>query len=557
MAEQVQSGLEALISGGKPSGSSQGLGKYTCLVIDDMHNFRITMRQMLRAMGVDRVDFAVSGEEGVDKCRFRQYDFIFCDYNLGKARSGQQVLEMLRHEHLLKAPSMFIMVTAEITRVAVMGAREFKPDAYLAKPITALLLRDRVQRLAYRMENYRELYVALGNHQFAEAIGLCKQLIGAHREDAGYLRELLGDIYIDAGQLDDALQYFEAVCAKRLLPWAMLGIGRVYMQRQQYVPAIDAIERLVNEFPHYVEGYDLMALAYRAVNQPANAQKALMRAVKYSPNMLIRQRELAEVSEVIKDADTAAEAWKQVVRLSPHSMHHHESNYLGYARALLEQSVVNQDAEIALESVEFLDAAVRQFRGNDVFAATTNMMAARALFMVGRKEEAESRLREARRLMQGETNLGADVSMDLAQTLAISGRVEEADAILVKLMRDNASDGKLVEKINRLFEEPPTDALRKEAKNLYNLASEAYKTHDYDQSLRLFEQTLQIVPRHPGMNLNIIQVAMRKMKEKGPAPKEINLCKRAFERIDYICEGHPLKEKVDTLRARFDVMVGV
>ena len=90
------------------------------LVVDDFFNFRLTLKNMMRSLGIMYIDDAANGEEAVRKMAVRQYDIILCDYNLGPGKSGQQVLEEGKFRGDINYSSIFIMVTAENTQEIIM-----------------------------------------------------------------------------------------------------------------------------------------------------------------------------------------------------------------------------------------------------------------------------------------------------------------------------------------------------------------------------------------------------------------------------------------------------
>ena len=125
-------------------------GKLNYLVVDDFENFRLSMRQMLRSCGADQIELVANANQAIQYCAYNHIDVVLCDFNLGDGKSGQHVLEELRHKKLLKRSSLFLMVTAETSKEMVMGAREYQPDAYLTKPVAREMYVDLVQSLLRR-----------------------------------------------------------------------------------------------------------------------------------------------------------------------------------------------------------------------------------------------------------------------------------------------------------------------------------------------------------------------------------------------------------------------
>ena len=117
------------------------------LIVDDFTDFRSALTGMLRQMGVVNIDAVATGEEALVLCRRNHYDVILHDYNLGKGKNGQQVLEELHHERLLPAHCVFVMISAESSQAMVLAALECEPDSYLTKPFNQASLQQRLDRL--------------------------------------------------------------------------------------------------------------------------------------------------------------------------------------------------------------------------------------------------------------------------------------------------------------------------------------------------------------------------------------------------------------------------
>ncbi len=56
--------------------------KLTYLVIDDFENFRLSLRQMLRACGADQIELVGNAEPAIKYCTYNHVDVVLCDYNL-------------------------------------------------------------------------------------------------------------------------------------------------------------------------------------------------------------------------------------------------------------------------------------------------------------------------------------------------------------------------------------------------------------------------------------------------------------------------------------------
>ena len=80
---------------------SAALTKAKVLVVDDYQGMRTILRDLVRSMGVSRVDTAASGRDALNHLRTNRYDVVICDFNLGIGLNGQQVLDEARlHDYI-------------------------------------------------------------------------------------------------------------------------------------------------------------------------------------------------------------------------------------------------------------------------------------------------------------------------------------------------------------------------------------------------------------------------------------------------------------------------
>src|SRR5690554_5514863 len=94
-------------------------GKLHFLIVDDFENFRLSMRQMLRSCGADKIELVGHATPAIQYCTYNHVDVVLCDFNLGEGKNGQHILEELRHKKLLSRSSLFLMVTAETSKEMV------------------------------------------------------------------------------------------------------------------------------------------------------------------------------------------------------------------------------------------------------------------------------------------------------------------------------------------------------------------------------------------------------------------------------------------------------
>ncbi|MFT5083881.1 MAG: CheY-like chemotaxis protein, partial [Lentisphaeria bacterium] len=190
------------------------------LIADDFSSFRNTVNGMLLNLGVSDIDSASNGEEVIDRCDRKSFDVILCDYDLGPGRSGQHVLEELRFRKSITRRNIFIMVSAEASRNIVMSAYDCEPDDYLMKPITGLMLQQRMARLLVQREVLKASYNALDAGDVGKAMDLLIDLSIAENRYSTTAQKILGELFIKQNELQKAEKLYTRALEVRPLDWA-------------------------------------------------------------------------------------------------------------------------------------------------------------------------------------------------------------------------------------------------------------------------------------------------------------------------------------------------
>ena len=147
------------------------------LVIEDHAEMRSSVRSMINRFGCEQVDIVLNGEEALTNLKNNDYDMVLSDYELGKGMDGQQVLEETRKNNYIRNGSVYLMITAAQTMDMVMGAIEYHPDGYLAKPITYDTLKFRVNKIIKFKKQFTDIYTAMDQGNVEQALNECDRLI--------------------------------------------------------------------------------------------------------------------------------------------------------------------------------------------------------------------------------------------------------------------------------------------------------------------------------------------------------------------------------------------
>ncbi len=526
------------------------------LVVDDFENFRLSIKQMIRAFGVESIEVASNGEDAVARCEHKEFDVILCDYNLGSGKSGQQVIEELRHNKILKQTSIFILITAETSKDMVMGALEYLPDGYITKPITRAVLQKRLDGMIEQREILKPINEAvdIGN------IDLAIQLINREMQsETKYLtwclRKLASLLYVKE-EYAAAQKIYEDVLSKRDIGWANLGLSKVYIALGRYDEAIENLTSLIKHNGNLIEAYDYLADAQLKNGKAKDAQQTLKKAVEISPFAILRQTKLAEVCEKNKDIEGAADALRSCVKLGYNSVHESADNYLNLGRNLSDLSEgdkSDQGKKLAKEALHTLGRAAKKFQ--DDVDVKTNALLIESRVHKGQGDDAKSlsTLEKAKNSMDM-NNSSAKTGLEFAKTLYSLGQESEAEELLSNLAAKFGDDQSIMNEIEELLDEPVSLQKKIKARSLNKDGIKAFEDGDLEEAILVFDEALAVTPKHPALNLNIVQVMLKQIKQQGGNPQLKQKCNVCLNNVKHIPSQHRQYKRYVFLRKKVDAL---
>lgn len=535
------------------SSTNTAFSKLSYLIIDDFESFRLSMREMLRSFGAEKIESHAKASPAIQFCGYNHVDVVLCDFNLGEGKNGQHILEELRHKKLLKRSSIFLMITAETSKEMVMGAREYQPDAYLTKPINRAMLMKRLDVLVSQRTALLPINREIDRENYPEAISLCLRYLPTQPRYKTWLMKTLADLYYQVGDFSHALKIYEDVLPQRDLSWASLGRGRVLVATGNYDEAADALNALVEKHPDYMEAYDLLAKALEKKGKPVQAQKILEKASELSPNALLRQKQLASLAGSNQDLSTASEAWKKTVSLGTHSIHDSSEHYLALGQSLSDLSEGDTSSDgyaSADEALATLRRMERRFPEEENIKVRSRVVQSRVHAGQGNQNEANKALESvADELGDGET-IDPELGIDYAKTLFRLDRDKQAKELLGSLAQRCADNPHLLQKIESLLDEPVGFQQKLKARGLNRDGIKAFESDNLDDAIRIFNEALSIVPDHAALNLNLCQVLMKKYQKPDGDGTLLKQAQKHLDRLKNLPEQHRQHRRLISLRKK-------
>jgi tetratricopeptide (TPR) repeat protein len=490
------------------------------LIVDDFQGMRSMLRDILRNCGADakRIVTAGNGKEAIASLAGERFDVVLCDFNLGPGKNGQQILEEAKVRELVGPACAWIMITAEKTSEVVAGTAEYQPDAYLLKPITEAVLRQRLERIWSRKEAFVDIDREMRRHHYDKAIELCNARLAIDKANAGELMRTKGELALASGNLDLARHIYEDILAVRDIPWAKGGLAKVFIRQGDAAAARQLLEQAISETPSYLEAHDLLADTLRELGDLDAAVKSLERAAKLSPNSIARQKNLGDISLKLGRADNAERAYRKSVTLGEHSVLKTADAYLGLAKACS----ANANPAEALKVLGQLD---KEFDGEAVKL--------KAMAVEGVVHHQSGNVAKAREIAEALGKrldaVGAAVlndgqsSLDAARLLFMTGDAEKAATLLQQQVRNSPEDLGLHREVKDIFAsahmgeegERLIEASRKEGTELMNRGVLLVREGRYDEAVAAMREASAALPLNVRVMFNLGSVIIARMAKLG------------------------------------------
>ena len=529
--------------------------KLRFLVVDDFESFRMSVRQMIRSFGAEHIDVVSNGKDAVQKCTYERYDIILCDFNMGNGQNGQQVLEELRFTKRLKHTSLFILITAETSKDIVVGTKEYQPDGYIAKPITKAVLQKRLDNLILQREALLSINKELDLENHPKAITLCTQEIQKGSRYQSWCYKTLAHLYYLTGDYSHSQKIYSDVLNTREIAWARLGLGKVQMGKQQYLDAIEQFKTVISDNPDYVEAYDYLASAYGKMGKRKLAQNTLQNAVAISPRAIPRQQQLGQLCHANQDIESEINAYRATIKHGNHSVHDSADNYLNLGRSLSDASEGDQSEEatdFASEAIGILEKATRKYDNKEVKASACLI---EARVHIGQNNEMASKAAFAKaESLIDESSINAETGIELAKTLYRLDETERAEKVLHQLAQRFEDDPKIIGRIEELLDEPVSLRQKINARALNKKGITLFEEGQLEKAIETFKEALKETPKHPALNLNLVQVALKLMEKQGTTRANIPFLESTLDHVKHIPSQHRQYKRFVTLSKKVSLL---
>jgi tetratricopeptide (TPR) repeat protein len=481
----------------------QSLTKKRVLIVDRHSPARDSLRLMLGALGVTLVHGAGNSAEVIRQVKANRFDIVLSDFVLDDGRDGQQLLEELRHAHLIPLSTVYVIITSERGYTNVVSLAELAPDDYLIKPFTAEQLKARLIRAIYKKHVLRKIYEQIERGALQEAIVACDRVI---QQQPQYIYDALrfkGDLLHTLGRTREAEEVFRSVLEGRVVPWAKMGLATALRDRGALDEAEQLAEQVTAEAPDYLSAYDFLASVHEAQGKLAEAQQTLQRAADASPHNTVRQRLVGDVAARNNDLLAAEKAYGKVIERSKGSSLRTVDDFANLSRVLVERGHVDASRKIVADMK-------REWRGDKQAELAALVTESLCLNSEGSADKAQHLVDQAlalqKTISEEAVEKGKPVSqrlaVDLAHACYATGKEAEATKIMRQVAAENHEDAHLIDHITSVFEktgQPDAgkamlEQVGKEIVELNNKGVMAARSGDLEGAVQLLIQAVEQVP---------------------------------------------------------------
>lgn len=522
------------------------------LIVDDFQGMRSMMRDMLKSFGAKHIDTATNGTEAIACLEKGKYDVVLCDFNLGIGRNGQQVLEEAKHRDLIGLATAWIIITAEKTSDLVFGAAEHMPDDYIIKPVNEATMASRLEKVIARKDTLLDIEKAMRAKNHARTVAICDEILSTSKTNATELLRIKTSTLLSMGKYEQAKQTFEQILAKRDIPWAKTGLGKVAFYSGDLERARQLFREVINDNPAYLEAHDWLAKSHEAAEELEEAQRVLARCTEISPNSVIRQKSLGEIAQKRGDLETAENAYRKTIKLGEFSVHKTPVAYLGLAK-------ICSDKDNHAEALQILKNVHKEFESPE-----TKLHAKVVEGMVYRKSGdfvgAGKISKEVADLVQQDKDaLPPGVMVEAAQLFLETGNKEAAESLAQAIVKNNHENAKLLAQVNEVYNQAGLqdegqkliEKSRQEVVEANNRGVTLAKEGKLDEAIRVLGDARAMLPNNKRIMINLANVAVLAMRQSGKNDTLLQVARECLERVSRL---DPQEKWCTQFQAALDAM---
>jgi CheY-like chemotaxis protein len=504
------------------------------LAVDDLVESRSAMKKMLVILGASNVDVAMDGDEATQFILHNDYDLVISDYNLGRGRDGQQILEEARFIRRLKATTTFVMLTGENAMDMVMGAIEYEPDDYVTKPFTIDIMRQRLTRILTIKEQLRPINEAIDRQAKGEVLQLCDEYIKNKPRLKNRVERIKGRTLMSLKRNEDALTLYNSILEDHEITWALLGKATCLFYKNAFKESKALLEYTIKQHPKYVQCYDLLAKIHIKNKDLNSAQTALLCATHVSPKQVLRQMELGRIALDNNDLPVAESAFRQSVKLARHSCYRSVKNYISFAKALqhkISPSSSRETRSSTSEAFKAIEEVKAIYSDTPEYVLEATLVESTTYTNLGKEAEAKACSDKAEKLLARINNPSNELLLSAANVFITTKQHAKAQDILNGLSKSKDLSPQEERELERTKGEINEQVVRQYTTDINDKAIGYFERGQLAQAIELLDQATAYKEAGLAVLLNAIQVKITYMDQTAVTRKMLDEVTELLRRV--------------------------
>lgn len=512
------------------------------LVVDDYSGMRTALRGILYNCNADpkKIQMADNGNQAIALLKEVRFDIVLCDFILKSGKNGQQVLEQAKHQSLIDSSCLWIMISAEKTMEAVSGTAEYKPDAFILKPITEENLRSRLLKILAKKKVFAEIYSAMKQQNYSLAMQLCDKRLLSHKAYMIDLLRIKCDLLLSTGEYEVAQKLLGSILAERNIPWAKVALAKILLRKNDLDAAKDLLKETIEAFPTYIEAQDLLAQTLQTLGDLEETATVLERAIKLSPNSVTRQKMLGDTAMKIGKLTDAELAFRKCISLGENSILKTADAYLGLAK-------VYGSNKNLLEAMKALDQLGKNFSPDEVGLKALAVKGA-IYHQNGDTEKARKIADEIGQAVDAEDfRSGSGDTLEIARLLLVAGDKDKAIKLLQSEIKCNPESAVLLRDVAEIFDQAGMgeqgnkliETSRQEAMLLMNRGVLLISKGQYEEAVDAMREANAAMPTNTRVLLNLAYAIITYIQKNGPSPELIEEARSSLAAANQLAPGEP------------------
>ncbi len=521
----------------------------SALIVDAFSDIRISLRAMLKAIGVDHVDLANSGDEAVLLCAEQRYDIIVCDYQLSKGKTGLQVLEELRARRFIKATTVYMIMTAGSTRSVLLGTLEHKPDDFLVKPFTQSTFERRIHAACKEKLYFNSVYAALDQDDIHAALASTKVLMPDTDKYPNKTKKLYGELLLQAGEFSNAQDFYLDMMAEKRQEWACIGCACAMIGLEKWSAAKPVLYELIDHGCEDPQVFDRIVDVELALGKPEIAQTVLERATVISPLGIMRFIRLVELATVNHDYLAVEKAFRQLIKIGVNSCHGSYEHILGLARCLLEKEKQQQagNEHTLKECYSLCHHVKKKYSNNDQILLQAKLIEVKAVAQQGQIYRAIEQCKSLYEQYSGFENIDSGLGVDMVNALLSINWDQQGADIAQGLSEDSTTDSLLKLQLSNIKQICVEKSALINAENINKQGKALYESGHYDEAINHYRLAIKEHPSSIELRLNLVLTISKTIESDSEKIAMISEADELLSSLSDLSASHSAFDRYETI----------